>query len=88
MPAAFDRDGDVERQLAAIAPDTVVDVTGPFQTYGDDPYRVVKAALALGVNYLDLSDGADFVKGIAAIRCRGAGARRVRALRRDRAFRC
>jgi hypothetical protein len=75
MPAAFDRDGDVERQLAAIAPDTVVDVTGPFQTYGDDPYRVVKAALALGVNYLDLSDGADFVKGIvqfdAAARARG-----------------
>ena len=75
MPAAFDRDGDVERQLAAIAPDTVVDVTGPFQTYGDDPYRVVKAALALGVNYLNLSDGADFVKGIvqfdAAARARG-----------------
>jgi hypothetical protein len=75
VPAAFDRDCDVERQLAAISPDTIVDVTGPFQTYGDDPYRVVKAALALGVNYLDLSDGADFVKGIAqfdaAARVRG-----------------
>ena len=75
VPAAFDRDGDVERQLKAIAPDTMVDVTGPFQAYGDDPYRVVKAALALGVNYLDLSDGADFVKGIAqfddAARARG-----------------
>ena len=75
VPAAFDRDGDAETQLKAIAPDAIVDVTGPFQAYGDDPYRVVKAALALGVNYLDLSDGADFVKGIAqfddAARARG-----------------
>src|SRR5262245_19598169 len=37
---AFDRDGDVERQLRAIAPDLVVDATGPFQFYGADPYRV------------------------------------------------
>src|SRR5690242_7679070 len=49
-PMAFDRDGDVERQLRALTPDVVVDVTGPFQAYGIDPYRVVKAALALGVN--------------------------------------
>ena len=30
-----------------------------------DPYRVVRAALALGIHYLDLADGSDFVKGIA-----------------------
>src|SRR6266478_6442556 len=56
-PATFDRDGDVERQLREIAPDIVVDATGPFQSYGADPYRVVRAALALGVHYLDLADG-------------------------------
>lgn len=65
MPAVFDRDGDVERQLRELAPDVVVDATGPFQSYGSDPYRVVRAALALGVHYLDLADGSDFVKGIA-----------------------
>jgi hypothetical protein len=65
MPAAFDRDGEVERQLREIAPDVVVDATGPFQSYGADPYRVVRAALAQGVHYLDLADGADFVMGIA-----------------------
>jgi Domain of unknown function (DUF4166)/Saccharopine dehydrogenase NADP binding domain len=65
VPVAFDRDGEVERQLREIAPDVVVDATGPFQSYGVDPYRVVRAALALGVHYLDLADGADFVAGIA-----------------------
>ena len=61
----FDRDGDVGAQMRAIAPDLVVDASGPFQVYGADPYRVVRAALALGVSYLDLADGADFVDGIA-----------------------
>jgi uncharacterized protein DUF4166/saccharopine dehydrogenase-like protein len=65
MAAAFDRDGDVERQLREIAPDIVVDATGPFQSYGDDPYRVVRAAIALGIHYLDLADSSDFVKGVA-----------------------
>ncbi|HMK80905.1 MAG TPA: DUF4166 domain-containing protein [Xanthobacteraceae bacterium] len=64
VPAAFDRDGDAEAQLAALAPDIVVDASGPFQVYGD-PYRVVRAALARGVDYLDLADGSDFVAGIA-----------------------
>jgi short subunit dehydrogenase-like uncharacterized protein len=65
LPATFDRDGDVERQLRELAPNIVVDATGPFQSYGADPYRVVRAALALGVHYLDLADGADFVEGVA-----------------------
>ena len=64
-PIAFDRDREIEPQLRQIAPDIVVDATGPFQSYGTDPYRVVKAALALAINYLDLADGSDFVKGVA-----------------------
>ena len=40
IPAAFDREGDVDAQLGAVAPDIVVDASGPFQAYGD-PYRVV-----------------------------------------------
>ena len=61
---AFDRDKDVERQIDALQPNIVVDATGPFQLYGDNPYRVVKACLACQVNYVDLADGSDFVKGI------------------------
>jgi Domain of unknown function (DUF4166)/Saccharopine dehydrogenase NADP binding domain len=53
--------------LTAHRPDLVVDATGPFQDYGDDPYLVPKAAIAAGVPYLDLADGADFVAGINAL---------------------
>lgn len=65
IPAVFDREREIEPQLRAIKPDIVVDATGPFQGYGDDPYRMVEAAIALGIHYLDLSDGADFVRGVA-----------------------
>jgi len=75
IPTAFDRERDVEQQLRAVEPDLVVDASGPFQAYGENPYRVVEAAIALGIHYLDLSDGADFVRGIArfdeAARARG-----------------
>jgi hypothetical protein len=64
IAASFDRDGDLDRQLRALAPDLVVDATGPFQSYGDDRYRVVTACLALGIDYLDFADGSDFVAGI------------------------
>ena len=63
-PAAFDRNGDVEAQLRALAPHIVVDASGPFQNYSDN-YSVVRAAIALGIDYLDLADGAEFVRGIA-----------------------
>lgn len=61
----FDRAGDVLTQLRACTPDLVIDATGPFQLYGDDPYVLVRACLELGIHYLDFSDASDFVKGIA-----------------------
>ncbi|HEX6841266.1 MAG TPA: DUF4166 domain-containing protein, partial [Stellaceae bacterium] len=64
IAASFDRDGDVDRQLRALAPDVLVDATGPFQAYAGDPYRLVKACIAHGIDYLDLADGSDFVMGI------------------------
>ncbi len=64
IPAAFDREGDLAAQLGALAPDIMVDASGPFQGYAD-PYRVVRAAIARGIGYLDLADGSDFVNGIA-----------------------
>ncbi len=64
VPAVFDRDGDVEAQLRALAPDVVVDASGPFQDYAGN-YAVVVAAITLGIDYLDLADGSRFVAGIA-----------------------
>ncbi|HEX2696232.1 MAG TPA: saccharopine dehydrogenase NADP-binding domain-containing protein, partial [Anaerolineales bacterium] len=61
----FNRDKNLEAQIREVSPDLVVDATGPFQVYGDDPYRVIKACLANAVNYMDLADGSDFVKGVA-----------------------
>ena len=64
IPVHFDRDANVEAQIREINPNIVVDAMGPFQVYGEDPYRVVKACMANGVHYVDLADGSDFVKGI------------------------
>ena len=61
---AVDRDGDVAGRIRKIKPHIVVDASGPFQAYGDDPYRVVKAALDTHTHYLDLADSPDFVRGI------------------------
>jgi hypothetical protein len=47
-----------ERDLSALNPGLVIHCAGPFQ--GQD-YRVARAALAAGANYLDLADGREFV---------------------------
>ena len=64
-PVAFDRNTNVETQIREINPNLVVDAMGPFQVYGEDPYRIVKACIALGIDYMDLADGSDFVKGVS-----------------------
>ncbi len=64
LPVMVDRDGDIRASLAKLQPDLVVDASGPFQAYGKDPYRVVVAAITLGIHYADLADGAEFVRGI------------------------
>jgi hypothetical protein len=63
--AGIDRDRDIGTRITEIAPDVVVDASGPFQAYGSDPYRVVRATLAAGAGYIDLADGKDFVRAIA-----------------------
>ena len=65
LAIAIDRDDRFADRLAQIAPDIVVDATGPFQAYGAEPYRVVEACLACGIHYLDLADASGFVEGIA-----------------------
>src|SRR5262249_26245606 len=58
------RDESLRSVLARLSPDIVVDASGPFQAYGDAPYRLVEACVALGIDYLDLADASDFVAGI------------------------
>lgn len=65
-PASFDRDGDLRAQLSALAPNVVIDASGPFQAYGEGRYRLIEACIAAGVNYLDLADGSQFVSGVSA----------------------
>jgi len=71
-PLAMDREDDVGAALAAHRPDLVIDAAGPFQ--GSD-YRVPCTCIDLGIPYVDLADGRDFVIGIAALdgRARTAG---------------
>ena len=66
VPLVFDRNGDLEAQVSAARPDVVVDASGPFQAYGEDPYRLIAACIACGVHYLDLADGSEFVSGVTA----------------------
>lgn len=66
VPTTFDRQGDLAPQLANLAPDLVVDASGPFQVYGREPYRLVEACLVAGLDDVDLADGAGFVAGIAS----------------------
>ncbi len=60
----FDRNGLLDR-LAGF--DVVVDAAGPFHGYGNDPYRIAKAAIEAGAHYFDLSDNADFCAGIRTL---------------------
>lgn len=67
IPAHFDRDGPLLAQLRRLGPQVVVDAAGPFQQYGNDPYRLARATVAVGAHYLDLADDAAFVEGIAQL---------------------
>lgn len=75
VPAMFDREGNLDRQIGELAPDLVVDASGPFQAYGGGRYRLIEACIGRGLNYMDLADGAAFVAGVdvfdAAARAKG-----------------
>ncbi len=55
---------DLAQELMALEVATVIHTAGPFQ--GQD-YRVARAAIAAGANYVDLADGRDFVAGIGEL---------------------
>jgi len=54
----------IDRTLRSTGTDLVIHAAGPFQ--GQD-YGVARTCIAQGVHYVDLSDGRDFVCGIAAL---------------------
>lgn len=59
---AIDADAPtLAQQLADLRVDTVIHTAGPFQ---DQDYRVARAAITAGANYMDLADGRAFVAGI------------------------
>lgn len=60
----FDRNGPLD---GVIGFDVIVDAAGPFHAYGNDPYRIARAAIATGAHYFDLSDNADFCQGIGGL---------------------
>jgi hypothetical protein len=67
QPYVFDRKKGMAERLATARPDVLVDAAGPFQHYGKDPYRLVRACIETGVNYLDLADAAAFVEGVGEL---------------------
>lgn len=48
-------------------PDVVIDATGPFKGNQDSAYHLPRLCLAAAVDYLDLSDNADFTSGISTL---------------------
>lgn len=63
--SAVDRNAALDKSIALIRPDVLIDASGPFQAYGNNPYHVVESAIASGVNYIDLADDPAFVSGIS-----------------------
>jgi saccharopine dehydrogenase-like NADP-dependent oxidoreductase len=55
---------DLAQGLSQLQVATIIHTAGPFQ--GQD-YRVARAAIAAGANYIDLADGRDFVAGIGGL---------------------
>ncbi|GLQ86663.1 saccharopine dehydrogenase family protein [Dyella flagellata] len=55
---------DFENTLRGLAPELVIHAAGPFQS---QDYRVAKACLAGGCDYVDLADAREFVAGIRTL---------------------
>lgn len=63
---------DFQEQLQGLGADLLIHCAGPFQGQG---YRVAEACCAVGVHYIDIADGRDFVADFpAALAARAAAA--------------
>ena len=54
-----------------------VDAAGPFHAYDADCYRLARFCIANKIHYLDLSDDAAFVAGIATLDAQAKAAERI-----------
>lgn len=68
-PVYIDRNHDLST-LSAVKAEVVVDASGPFQSYGVNPYCVAEYCIDHGINYIDLSDCAEFTTGIEILNSR------------------
>jgi hypothetical protein len=66
-PFEMDRNADPTATFSTVKPDLVADLSGPFQGYGDDCYRIAKAAIAQGIDYCDIADSRAFVCNFHAL---------------------
>ena len=57
----------IDKILTTYKPFAVVDCAGPFQFYGEEPYRFAKQVLLNGCHYIDIADASDFVAGIVEL---------------------
>ncbi len=57
----------VRKALLLLKPFAVLDLAGPFQLYGGEPYAFAKAVIEAGAHYLDIADAPAFVSQIATL---------------------
>ena len=53
--------------LSQLKPFAVIDCAGPFQYYGDDPYRLARQVIQAGCHYIDIADATSFVVSISEL---------------------
>ena len=59
--ATFNVNEDITFQLKQLQPYLVINTCGPFQ---NNDYSIAKSCISLGIHYVDLADGRDFVNQI------------------------
>jgi saccharopine dehydrogenase-like NADP-dependent oxidoreductase len=62
--AAIDAEAPDAGQIAALAPDIILNASGPFQAQG---YALARAAIAARAHYVDLADARGFVEAIGSL---------------------
>ena len=62
--AAFDASAATAHDVAALAPNVVINASGPFQR---GTYALAQACIGAGCHYIDLADARGFVAGIPAL---------------------
>ncbi len=62
--AIFDAFLNLAENLEKLKPSVVINTCGPFQS---SDYSIAETCIRLGIHYVDLADGRDFVAGISAL---------------------